>query len=162
MVAEGEEAVNHDEALTITQMVVTTWPQSKEWGVDEISAYATGLMKYDAATLTRAVAAAQQKLMYRPSVAELREFYDLERAKTRASAELPVEPRARIEKVPLWVRRWVAARYLYARFGKEQDMRRFPEQQDKYSPDMEMMPADAWLEEAEHVTDKQVWATLQT
>lgn len=154
--------MTYEEAVTITAMVVTTWPTTKIWSTEEMTAYATGLMKYDAATLTRSVAAAQQKLMYRPSVAELREFYDLERAKTRASAERPVEPRARIEKVPLWVRRWVAARYLYARFGKAQDMRRFPEQQDKYSPDMKMMPADAWLEEAEHVTDKQVWATLQT
>jgi hypothetical protein len=154
--------MTYEEALTVTGMVISTWPSSKAWGEDEMTAYATGLMKYDAATLTRSVAAAQQKLMYRPSVAELREFYDLERAKTRASAERPEQPRARVEKVPLWVRRWCAARYLYARFGKEQDMRRFPEQQDKYSPDMEMMPADAWLEEAEHVTDKQVWATLGT
>lgn len=154
--------MNHDEALTVTQMVVTTWPQTKEWGVDEISAYAAGLQKYDAATCTRAVAAAQQKLMYRPSVAELREFYDLERAKTRAAAERPAEPRVKKDKMPLWVRRWFAARYLYAQFGREQDMRRFPEQQDRYSPDMEMMPADAWLDEAEHVTEDRVWKTLQT
>lgn len=152
--------MNYDEALTVTQMVVTAWPTSKIWTAEEMQAYANGLMKYDAATATLAVAAAQQKLMYRPSVAELREFYDLERAKTRAHAEKPREERPRKEKVPLWVRRWVAARYLYAQFGKEQDMRRFPEQQDRYSPDMELMPADAWLDEAEHVTEERVWKTL--
>ena len=152
--------MNHDEAITVTQMVITTWPSTKVWTAEEMSAYATGLQRYDAATCTRAVAAAQQKLMYRPSVAELREFYDLERAKTRAHAERPHEERTRREKVPLWVRRWVAARYLYAQFGREQDMRRFPEQQDRHSPDMEMMPADAWLDEAEHVTEDRVWKTL--
>lgn len=152
--------MTYDEALTVTQMVVTTWPTTKVWGEDEMDAYAHGLMRYDASICVQAVAAAQHKLMYRPSVAELREFYDLERAKTRARAETPDTRPERKEKVPLWVRRWVAARYLYARFGKEQDMRRFPEQQDKHSPDMEMMPADAWLEEAEHVTDRQVWNTL--
>ena len=152
--------MTYDEAVTVTAMVVTTWPTTKVWSEEEMLAYATGLQKYEASLCTRAVAAAQQKLMYRPSVAELREFYDLERAKTRAHAERPVEERTRREKVPLWVRRWVAARYLYAQFGREQDMRRFPEQQDKHSPDMEMMPADAWLEEAEHVTEDRVWRTL--
>ena len=154
--------MTYDEALTVTQMIVTTWPSTKVWGPEELTAYAAGLQRYDAATCTRAVAAAQQKLMYRPSVAELREFYDLERAKTRATAEKPREERTRREKVPLWVRRWVAARYLYAQFGREQDMRRFPEQQDRHSPDMEMMPADAWLDEAEHVTEDRVWKTLQS
>lgn len=154
--------MNHEEALTVTQMVITSWPSSKVWTAEEMTAYATGLQRYDAEYATKAVAAAQQKLMYRPSVAELREFYDLERAKTRARTETPVTERPRKDKVPLWVRRWVAARYLYAQFGKAQDMRRFPEQQDKHSPDMEMMPPTEWLDEAEHVTEAQVWRTLQT
>lgn len=154
--------MNFDEAITVTAMVINAWPGSKAWTEEEMHAYATGLQRYDAAVCVQAVAAAQQKLMYRPSVAELREFYDLERAKTRARAEKPEEPRARKDKVPLWVRRWVAARYLYRQFGREQDMRRFPEQQDRYSPDMELMPADAWLEEAAHVTDERVWKTLGT
>ena len=152
--------MTYDEALTVTQMVVTAWPTSKIWTAEEMSAYANGLMKYDAATATLAVAAAQQKLMYRPSVAELREFYDLEKAKHRARVEAPVEPRPRRDKVPHWVRRWVAARYLYAMFGREQDMRRFPEQQDRWSPDEPLMPADQWLDEAEHVTEDRVWKTL--
>lgn len=154
--------MTYDEAVTVTHMVVTTWPTSKAWDEDEMLAYATGLQKYDAATMTHAVAAAQQKLMYRPSVAELREFYDLERAKTRARAEAPAERYAKKEKVPLWVRRWVAARYLYRQFGRDQDLRRFPEQQDWANPDLPLMPADAWLEEAEHVTETQVWKTLQS
>ena len=153
--------MNHEEALTVTQMVVTSWPSSKVWTAEEMTAYANGLMRYDAATCVQAVAAAQQKLMYRPSVAELREFYDLERAKTRAAAEKPREEIVRKEKVPLWVRRWVAARYLHKMFGEEQDMRRFPEQQDRHSPDMDMMPPTEWLEEAEHVTDDRVWNTLR-
>ena len=88
--------MTYDEALTVTGMVLTTWPSSKEWGEDEMSAYANGLMRYDASICVAAVAAAQQKLMYRPSVAELREFYDLERAKTRARTEKPVEQVAKL------------------------------------------------------------------
>ncbi len=152
--------MNHDESLTVTQMVISTWPSSRIWAAEEMAAYAAGLLKYDAATMTHAVAASQQKLMYRPSIAELREFYDLERAKRRAHDDKPVEKWERKEKVPLWVRRWVAARYLYRQFGREQDMRRFPEQQDRHSPDLELMPPTEWLDEAEHVTDERVWRTL--
>lgn len=154
--------MNYNEAQDVVAMVVRSWPGGKPWSEPEMDAYATGLMRYDAAFAVAAVAAAQQKLMYRPSVAELREFYDLERAKHRAQAERPVEPRTRKEKVPLWVRRWVAARYLHAQFGKAQDMRRFPEQQERGSPDVELMPAAEWLDEAEHVTDDRVWRTLQS
>jgi len=126
-----------------------------------MDAYATGLMWMAPELAVNAVAAAQQKLQYRPSVADLREFYDLERAKIRAKTENEsVRWPTRRETVPLWVRRWVAARYLYARFGKDQDMRRFPQQQDQYSPDCELMPNEAWLEEADHVSDKHVWASL--
>ena len=152
--------MNQTEALEVTHMVIRTWPTSKAWEADEMLAYAEGLMRYDAETCVNAVAAAQQKLMYRPSVAELREFYDLERAKHRAQAERPAPQYAKKEKVPLWVRRWVAARYLHRQFGREQDMRRFPEQQQWASPDLDLMPADAWLEEAEHVTEDRVWRTL--
>ncbi len=154
--------MNHEEALTVTQMVVTSWPSTKVWTAEEMTAYANGLQRYDAEACTRAVAAAQQKLMYRPSVAELREFYDIERAKLRAREEAPERKwPAKRETVPLWVRRWVAARYLHAMFGKDQDLRRFPQQGDWGNPDLELMPEDAWLEEAEHVTEDRVWNTLR-
>lgn len=152
--------MNHEESLTVTQMIFTTWPTTRVWTTEEIAAYAAGLQRYDAETCVRALASAQQKLMYRPSVAELREFYDLERAKTRAREDTVTPPPVRKEKVPLWVRRWVAARYLHSRFGKDQDMRAFPEQRDFANPYVDMMPADAWLDEAQHVTDKQVWNIL--
>jgi hypothetical protein len=149
-------AMTYDEAVTITAMVVTTWPTTKIWSTEEMTAYATGLMKYDAATLTRAVAAAQQKLMYRPSVAELREFYDLERAKTRASAERPEQPRARIEKVPLWVKGWCVSRYHY------KDMRVWAEQ-DSYGLSGDLMPGDErtrYIEEGSSLTIDQVFSAI--
>ncbi len=154
--------MTYEEALTVTQMVITTWPSTKVWGEDEMEAYAHGLQRYEASACVKAVAAAQQKLMYRPSVAELREFYDIERAKQRASDDKPERNwPAKRETVPLWVRRWVAARYLHAMFGKDQDMRRFAAQGDWGNPHVDLMPDDAWAEEAEHVTEDRVWRTLQ-
>lgn len=64
--------------------------------------------------------------------------------------------------VPLWIKRWCAARWLHAQFGKEQDMRPFPEQKPYVDPGTdEWMPPDAWLEEAEQITDRQAWSTLR-
>ncbi len=153
--------MTYNEALDVVGMVVRSWPGGREWTSEEMDAYATGIMWMAPEPAVAAVAAALQRVQYRPSVAELREFYDIERAKTRAATEKPERqwPQKR-ETVPLWVRRWVAARYLYRSFGKDQDMRRFPQQQMQHSPDFEMMPADAWLDEAEHVTEDRVWRTI--
>lgn len=74
-----------------------------------------------------------------------------------------------VREIPTWVKRWVVAR-------AANDMRVFPEQKPGYDalqtqepghrtyvwPDQEPMPADAWLEEAEHVTEERVWKTLQS
>ncbi len=114
----------------------------------------------DASVCTQAVIAAVNELDFYPKVSTLREFYYLERAKIRAREEKPDRWPAKRETVPLWVRRWVAARYLHKMFGKEQDMRRFTEQGQWGNPDADLMPASAWLEEAEHVTDDRVWRTL--
>lgn len=148
--------MTYDEAVTVTAMVVTTWPSTKVWSTEEMTAYANGLMRYDAATCTLAVAAAQQKLMYRPSVAELREFYDLERAKTRARAEAPVEPRAKKDKVPLWVKGWCVARYHH------KDMRVWSEQ-DQYGLSDDQMPEEErvrYTEEGMSLTIDQVFSAI--
>lgn len=154
--------MTYDEALTVTAMVINAWPTSRPWTEDEMDMYARGLLVLDAATAVATINTAQQQTKHRPSVAELREFYSIERAKIRAQVERPVEKYVKKEKVPLWVRRWVAARYLHRQFGREQDLRRFPEQQGWADPDLELMPPTEWLEEAEHVTDERVWKTLQT
>ncbi len=63
--------------------------------------------------------------------------------------------------IPHWVRRWIAARYLYARFGKDQDLRAFREQGGEVDPrTTDWMPDGEWDEEAEHVTDKDVWKAV--
>jgi len=65
-------------------------------------------------------------------------------------------------KLPLWIRRWAAARYLYRRFGRDQDMRPFREQSKYVDPlTKEWMPDAEWLQEAEHVTDADVWANVR-
>lgn len=62
---------------------------------------------------------------------------------------------------PDWVFRWVAARFLHNRFDKQQDMRRFPQQQDFASPDTPLMPETEWLEEAQQISEAETWAAVQ-
>ena len=153
--------MTRNEAIDIVAMVVRSWPASRPWTKEEMEAYAAGIERLNADTAVKAVAAAQQHLTHRPSVAELRDFYFLEGAKIRAAEEKPSPWPTKRETVPLWVRRWVAARYLHRMFGKDQDMRRFPEQGDWGNPYMVLMPDDAWLDEAAHVTEDRVWHTLR-
>lgn len=148
--------MNYDEAVTVTQMVVTTWPTTKVWDAEEMSAYASGLMRYDAAICVKAVAGAQQKLMYRPSVAELREFYDLERAKRRATAERPEQPRVKNSQVPLWVKGWCVARYHH------RDMRVWAEQ-DQHGLSDDPMPTEErerYIQEGMSLTVDQVFTAI--
>ncbi len=152
--------MTEEESVTITEMVANHWP-GPQWTAATMDAYARAIERLDAATATAAVITAVNELEFYPKVATLRDFYDIERAKNRAREEAPERTwPAKRETVPLWVRRWVAARYLHAMFGREKDLRRFPEQGDWGDPYVEPMPPEAWLEEAEHVTDDKVWRSI--
>ena len=63
-----------------------------------------------------------------PSWAEFREMYRAQQKLHEPTGEqrmdLPKLPKE--TKIPLWVRRWTCARYLFERFGKDQDLRWFP------------------------------------
>lgn len=96
-----------------------------------------------------------------PTIAEFRQAYtnELARWRQRHRQIEPPEP-AGSREVPMWVRRWAAARYLHSRFGKEQDTRPFKEQHGHVDPDAATMPDDAWTEEAQQVTNADVWRNL--
>jgi hypothetical protein len=140
-------------------MIVTSWPTGRAWNTQEIEGYVRGIIQLDCEILVQAVVLAQRELEHRPSVAELRQFYRLEQANRRETFTAPADRKP--ERVPLWVRRWVAARFLHDEFGRTKDERRFPEQQDWADPDLPLMPPDEWLSEAEHVTDQQVWRMVR-
>ena len=90
-----------------------------------------------------------------PSWAEFKEVY---RAQLRmAEPEKVVPPPVPTKGIPEWVRRWVAARWLYARFGRERDMRWFQEQASFVDTTSEKMPDGEWEEEAAQITDGEAW-----
>lgn len=143
--------MTRDESLTIVRMLLNYWRPKREWTKDEISAYASAIQDMPAALTTTALSQAAREIAYPPSIAELREFVRIERVR-RAPTVDPVVP----EKgdLPLWVKRWICARMLYERFGKPRDMRRFREQGDHGDLTQEMMPDDAWLQEANTLDDE--------
>lgn len=100
-----------------------------------------------------------------PSWAEFKEIYRTQiklREPVGEQRDLP-DSNPRIErgrKIPYWVKRWVAARFLYSRFGREQDLRWFPEQRGFTDPSNERMPDSEWIDEAEQITDEDVWKAV--
>lgn len=152
--------MTRDESLQIVAMILNHWRPKigREWTKDEISAYASSIQDMSAELTTSAVAAAAKQIAYPPSITELREYVRLERLK-RAPLAAPVEPERK--EMPLWVRRWICARLLYAQFNRPRDMRRFPEQGDFGDITQEQMPENEWLEEANSITDKELQTAFQ-
>lgn len=142
--------MTRDEALTITDMVLTAW-HGRDWTKEEIDVYARLIQDMDAEITTHALIALAKEVQYRPSVAELREKVRAEKRKLASTVAPPV--RQPVE-IPFWVKRWLVARMLYGQFGKERDLRRFPEQQDFGDLTQETMPEGAWVAEAESITDQ--------
>lgn len=118
------------------------------------------LLSLDATLATQAVLAGIRTWKWFPSWAEFREAYKAQERLREPSGEQRFDM-PKPSKVPLWIRRWTAARFLYERFGRDQDMRPFPEQKEFIDPlTKEWMPDDEWAKEAEHVTDADVWRAV--
>lgn len=149
--------MTRDESLQIVSMVLSGWPQGKEMDKDEILLYARSIQDLDAELATHSVLKLIKESPYRPSVAVLRESVRTERRRLRAD-QVTREPTA--TPIPLWVKRWICARMLYKQFGKERDMRRFPEAGDFGDLREDVMPEGAWAEEAARFDDesfRKVW-----
>lgn len=120
--------MTREDAITIVEMIVSSWP-GQTWDEDRLSMYVNSILDWDAANTTRAVARATQHLRYRPSVAELREFVQIEWRAAKGETAFDLPPR---QEKPDWVLRWERAR-------AAGDLRVFPEQ----------MVGLAWLAKAD-------------
>lgn len=153
--------MDRNDAVTIVAMICHGWPGAV-WEAERMESYVQDLMPLDAALTTHALARARSTLKYRPSIAELREFYAIERRKQdmaqsdRLREQLDQIPDS--GPIPPWVKRWLVARWLVAppdlRPMKEQFPLGLPEGETEWLPD------DLYVEEAARVTDAQVWATM--
>lgn len=106
------------EAIEVVEMVVNSWP-GPAWEADRLEAYVNAIISLDAAVTVRALSHAVQKLKYRPSVAELREFVQIERRLSDDQVLEYILPEKPFR--PDWVHRWYRAR-------AAGDWRPFPEQ----------------------------------
>lgn len=144
--------MTREESLQIVQMLLTHWRASKEWTKEEMDVYARLIQDMDAELTTSAVIGLAKEIAYRPHPAQLRERVREERRRLRPVVQ-PLEPERK--PIPFWVKRWICARMLYAKFGKPRDMRRFPEQADFGDLTTEMMPEGAWEAEANSMSDEE-------
>lgn len=148
--------MTRDEAVEVTSMVVNSWPGAA-WESERLEAYVNALLPLDAALTTRALGKAVRKLKYRPSIAELHEFIQLERrlSDNDVLRYMPIEKPYR----PDWVARWYRARAVG-------DMRPFPEQMtaldmlarqspEHYAiyapPEAPLTDSEAWIQPTEYL-----------
>jgi hypothetical protein len=152
--------MKEDEAKTIIRMIKGSVGGRADPSVEEV--YLASLPPLDATLATQAVLTGRREWKWFPSWSEFREAYRIQERLREPVGEQRVQlPKS--SKVPLWVRRWIAARYLFARFGREQDTRPFHEQREHVDPlTKEWMPDGEWNEEAEKVTDRDVWKAMRS
>lgn len=149
------------DALTVTEYVLNAWAKP-DWDDDHAAVFVSGLMPYDPELATNAIAMAHTRINFRPSFAEFLEFYRLAKAEAQSrQAETPRKPSGKVNKLPPWVKRWIVSRMLYVKFGKDQDLRRFREQDIWADPDVPLMPDDAWVKEAAAIGDKEAMRAIQ-
>lgn len=146
--------MTRDDAISITSMVLNGWAKP-DWTDGQTEAYVNALVPYDPELMTAAVALAHKELQFRPPFSELYQYYRAAKADVASRQDPPpTTASGNRNTLPLWVKRWVCARYLYARFGRERDMRTFPEQRDWAGPEGALMPPGEWVEEAQRISDR--------
>lgn len=141
--------MNRDDAITIVSLIVNGWP-GPAWDADRLEAYVQAIMGLPADVTTRAVVRAQKKLEFRPSVAALMEYVQIERRLADADEARFIDP----EKIPkpLWVERWERAR-------AEGDWRPFPEQIPGMDALARVSPEDyaAYAPPEVPISNREVW-----
>lgn len=147
--------MTRDEAITVVEMLIDAIPDGGVWTAKQIDSYAKAIMLLDPEVATHTVLYAQKNLSRRPPVADFLVLYRIQLRRLRPQ-EREREPLER-QPAPQWVRRWVAARWAYGRFGKPQDMRRFPQQEDFGDLTQPLMPDGEWDKEAEQITEEELW-----
>jgi len=149
--------MTYEEALTVTEFVVNCWPDGRYWTPEQISAYAKGIQNLDAELATRAVERAQKTMDHRPKVNELISIC----RSLAVGAVVQPPPTGKPSKMPMWVKEWICSRYLYAAYGRDQDMRRFTQQGDWANPDTLLMPPNEGANEAASLSDGRAWTMFR-
>ena len=151
--------MTRDDAITITGFILNSWVKP-DWTEGQTEAYVNSLVPYDADYMTQAVVVAHKHVGFRPSFAELLTYYRMTRGNA-PSRQDPPPPTTYTKGIPSWVKRWMCARYLYASFGKEQDLRVFPEHREWHDADEPLMPPGEWEPEATSLSNGRAWAVLR-
>lgn len=137
------------EAQELVRAIEHLWDY--DMGSDARQTWCEGLATMHSLHASEAVLRLHQRQPEKPTLPDVRNMI----AKVVRDHEHPKRnelPPAGAE-APLWVRRWLCARYLFAKFDREQDMRRFREQDQWAHPSLEVMPDGEWEEQALLISD---------
>jgi hypothetical protein len=110
---------------------------------------------------SRAILRGVKTWKFAPSYADLHEMIKAEKRLDEPDEQRPA-PVKFDRTMPNWVRRYVCARFLFSRFGRDQDMRPFPEMRVGFETGEELMPDGEWEAEAATIDLATAWRALLT
>lgn len=150
--------MNERQAHELVRSIEHLW--SYDMGADGRSTWTQALTRYDSPIASEAVLKLSERQRDRPTLADVRNMV------AKIQRDRIPESRARelgegSQTLPPWVKRWACARYLYDRFQRRQDMRRFREAGDWADPGIPLMPDGEWEQEAATITDADVMRVLR-
>lgn len=150
--------MNERQAHELVRSIEHLW--NYDMGADGRATWTQALTRYDSPLASEAILKLSERQRERPTLADVRNMV------TKIQRDRLPESRAReisagSQTLPPWVKRWACARYLYARFNRKQDMRRFPEQGEWRNPAGALMPDDEWQAEADQITDMDVLRSVR-
>lgn len=145
-----------EDAHTLVGFLKGAFPSMTEM---QVEVYENNLLHEDAKLASQAILDGIKEWKFAPKYAEIVERI----VKFRRIAALE-EPRRKQEQgvpPPLWVKRWMVARYI----ARPPDGRIFREEEtfrpEGYEPEGGWMPEDAYVEEAEALTPEQVTKAMR-
>lgn len=150
--------MNERQAHELVRSIEHLW--SYDMGADGRATWTQALTRYDSPLASEAILKLSERQRDRPTLADVRNMV------AKIQRDRIPESRAReigagSQTLPPWVKRWACARYLYARFNRKQDMRRFREVGDWADPTIPLMPEDEWRAEADSITDMDVLGVIR-
>lgn len=154
--------MKREEAAELVRMIAAA-TSNAELSADKRAVWEEQLVALDADQATQAALAGIRTWKFFPSWSEFAEVYtSIGRLAEPddTSSKLERYRGTRPQTLAPWVRRWAAARFLFARFGRERDDRPFREQQPLVDPHAELMPDDEWVTEGEQLSDRDVWRAV--
>lgn len=140
-----------DEAATLGDFLKAAFPSLTD---EQVDVYREGLLFEDAELASKAILAGVREWKFPPRFADIVERIRMERRATMASIPATVEKAIEDLSIPLWVKRWIYARFILDPPDRRVFQQQFPDIHRRgQQPEEGWMPADLYADKAAMISD---------